>query len=166
MLAVLRARLQEIDLRNVEVVQAGLLSYRHSDVNADAQVDFIYARHCLHQLPDFWKALALRHFAMLLRPGGVLRVRDLLLGCEPDNVSPIVEAWLANAAPSADVGWTRDELETHLREEYSTFTWLFEPMLQHAGFSVQAATYADSRPYAAYTCVRGDAAAEALPLPT
>jgi hypothetical protein len=43
---------------------------------------------------------------------------------------------------------------THLRQEYSTFTWLFEPMLQRAGFVIQDATYSDSRIYAGYTCIR------------
>jgi ubiquinone/menaquinone biosynthesis C-methylase UbiE len=150
MLAVLRTRLAQLELTNVDVVQAGLLSYQPTG----APADFVYARHCLHQLPDFWKVLALRHMATLLRPGGVLRVRDLLLACDPGDVNAVVEAWLARAAPDPSLGWTRAELETHLREEYSTFTWLFEAMLQRSGFSVEAATFADSRLYAAYTCVR------------
>ncbi len=151
MLDVLRVRAAERALDNVEIVQAGLLSYQH----AGPAVDFVYARHCLHQLPDFWKALALRRMRALLRPGGVLRARDLLLACDPEEeVNGVVDAWLANAAPRPEVGWTRAELELHLRGEYSTFTWLFEAMLQHAGFSIEAASYADSRLYAAYTCVR------------
>ncbi len=52
------------------------------------------------------------------------------------------------------MGWTRAELETHLRDEYSTFTWLFEPMLVQAGFEVREATYSESRIYADYVCVR------------
>ncbi|TME90632.1 MAG: class I SAM-dependent methyltransferase [Chloroflexi bacterium] len=52
------------------------------------------------------------------------------------------------------LGWTRAELETHLREEHSTFTWLFEPMLVQAGFEVRNATYSDPRIFAEYTCVR------------
>jgi trans-aconitate methyltransferase len=38
-------------------------------------------------------------------------------------------------APRRSEGWTRAELETHVRDEHSTFTWLLEPLLTHAGFT-------------------------------
>jgi hypothetical protein len=38
----------------------------------------VYTRNALHQLPDFWKAVALDLVGQMLRPGGVLRLRDLL----------------------------------------------------------------------------------------
>ena len=150
MLAELRRKAEELRLANLEVVRAGLLSYAHQGSPADV----VYARHCLHQLPDFWKAIALRRMATILRPGGLLRVRDLLFSCEIDEVSEAVERWLDRASLDSGVGWTRAELETHLREEHSTFTWLFEAMLVHAGFEIVEASYDDSRIYAAYSCVR------------
>ena len=150
MLGALRAEAAAGGVGNVDCVQAGFLSYEHVGDPAD----FVYSRHALHQLPDFWKAVALGRIARMLRLGGVLRVRDLFLSCRVGEVSAVVEAWLAGAAQCSDVGWTRGELETHLRDEYRTFTWLFEPLLVQAGFEVQDASYADSRIYAAYTCVR------------
>jgi len=51
-------------------------------------------------------------------------------------------------------GWTRQELETHVREEYSPFSWAIEAMLEQAGFQIQQAEYDSSRIYTAYTCVR------------
>ncbi|MBV9577837.1 MAG: class I SAM-dependent methyltransferase [Chloroflexi bacterium] len=138
------------DLTNLTCVQAGFLSYAHTGEPAD----FVYSRHALHQLPDFWKTLALTHIGSMLRVGGVLRVRDLFLSCAAGDAPHVIEAWLQGAAERSDQGWTRAELETHLRDEYSTFTWLFEPMLVQAGFEIKDATYADSRLYAAYTCVR------------
>jgi ubiquinone/menaquinone biosynthesis C-methylase UbiE len=150
MLAALRRKVEDRGLTNVECVQAGFLSYLHQGEAAD----FVYTRHALHQLPDFWKAIALQRIAAILRPGGVLRLRDLFLSCEPYEVDHVVEAWLAGAAQHPDEGWTRAELETHLREEYSTFTWLFELMLQRTGFEIHDAKYSDSRIYAEYTCIR------------
>jgi ubiquinone/menaquinone biosynthesis C-methylase UbiE len=150
MLAELRRKAERLGLTNLEVVQAGLLSYQHHGPPADV----VYARHCLHQLPDFWKAIALRRIAPILRPVGLLRVRDLLFGCEVDEVSAVVERWLDGAAQDSSVGWTRSELETHLREEHSTFTWLFEAMLRHAGFDILEADFHASRMYAADTCRR------------
>jgi hypothetical protein len=130
-------------------VPGGYLTYEHTGDPAD----FVYTRHALHQLPDFWKAIALTRIAAVLRRGGVLVVRDLFLSCPISEVHDVVEAWLAHASNQPGVGWSRAELETHLREEHSTFTWLFEPMLRQAGFAIREATYSDSRIYADYTCV-------------
>ena len=151
MLAVVRQRAKQVGLTNVECVQAGFLTYQHSG----PQADFVYSRHALHQLPDFWKAVALKRIADALHPGGVFRVRDLFLSCGLHEVDQVVEAWLSSASATSDVGWTRAELETHLREEHSTFTWLFEPMLAQAGFTIGEATCTPSRTHASYTCILG-----------
>ena len=74
MLAVLGTRAERSGLDNLERVQAGLLSYEHPGDVADS----VYSRHVLHHLPDFWKAIALDQIASILRPGGVLRLRDLI----------------------------------------------------------------------------------------
>lgn len=151
MVAVLRRETAQRELHNVECVQSGFLTYEHTGDPAD----FVYSRHALHQLPDFWKAIALERIAALLRLGGVLRVRDLFLSCPLSEARDVVEAWLASAPDQpAESGWTRAELEAHVRDEHSTFTWLFEPMLVQAGFEVREATYSESRIYAVYTCVR------------
>ena len=150
MLAALRQKATQRKLRNVESVRSGFLTYEHTGDPAD----FVFSRHALHQLPDLWKAIALQRVAGFLPLGGVLRVRDLFFSCTLSEVHPVVEAWLAGAAQTPGYGWTRAELETHLREEHSTFTWLFEPMLVQAGFEVRDATYSDSRIFAEYTCVR------------
>ena len=150
MLAHLRAKASELGIGNIECVPQGFLSYAHHG----EPVDFVYSRHALHHLPDFWKALALVRIAALLRPGGVFYLRDLIFACEPGEIGLVVEAWLARASPQPDVGWTRAELETHLRAEHSTFTWLLEPMLVHAGFAIRQAEHADSRLYSSYTCVK------------
>ena len=92
--------------------------------------------------------------ARILRPGGVFYLRDLIFSCDPGQVGAIVEAWLARASRQPDVGWTRPELEIHLREEYSTFNWLLEPMLVRAGFAIREADHAESGLYSSYTCVK------------
>ena len=79
MLAVLRERAADAGLRNLDCVRAGFLSYSHAGPPADG----VYTRHALHQLPDFWKALALDRIARMLRPGGVLRLRDLIYDFRP-----------------------------------------------------------------------------------
>jgi hypothetical protein len=41
-----------------------------------------------------------------------------------------------------------------LRTEYSTFSWLLEPMLERVGFAIREVEYSPSRAFAAYTCVK------------
>ena len=74
MLAVARGRAAAAGLANIECMQAGFLSYQHTGPPAAA----VFTRNALHQLPDFWKALALHGIADVLRPGGVLRLHDLI----------------------------------------------------------------------------------------
>jgi SAM-dependent methyltransferase len=150
MLAALRANVERLGLRNVDCVRAGFLTYEHRGEMAD----FVYSRNALHHLPDFWKGIALRRVAAMLRPGGVLRMHDLVYAFEPDEAEPVVEAWVAAGAARPEDGWTREELETHVREEHSTYDWLLRSLLAHAGFEIREASVRPSRTYAAYTCVR------------
>lgn len=149
MLAALRAKLEQASLANVEPVHAGFLSYEHSGEPADV----VYSRHALHHLPDFWKAIALARIAAMLKPGGIFYLRDLIYAFEPGDAGATIEEWLSYAAPTPEHGWTRDELETHIRTEYSPFSWLLEPMIEHAGFRI-ANIHRDNPIFSIYTCVK------------
>jgi ubiquinone/menaquinone biosynthesis C-methylase UbiE len=150
MLAVARAEAQAAGAANVEFVRAGFVSYRHDGEPADA----VYSRNALHQLPDFWKGLALARIAAVLRPGGVLRLRDLVYSFDPADAPARLDAWLAAATADPARGWTAAELATHIRDEHSTYSWLLEPMLAHAGFDIVEREYAPSGVFAAYVCIR------------
>jgi ubiquinone/menaquinone biosynthesis C-methylase UbiE len=151
MLAAARAAAGRAGAGNLEFVEAGLLSYDHTGEPAD----IVYSRNALHQLPDLWKAIALTRIHRTLRPDGMLRLRDLVFAVDdPADLGRVVEPWLDGAAPTADIGWTRAEYETHLRTEHSTFTWLLEPMLERAGFEILETEFSESRIYATYTCTR------------
>jgi SAM-dependent methyltransferase len=150
MIAALRLEAARLGLDTLECVQQGLLTYEHQGERAD----IVYSRHALHHLPDFWKVVALARIAAMLKPGGVLRLRDLLFSFSPGETERAIETWLAGAAAAPAAGWTRAELETHLREEHSTYTWLLEPMLERTGFAIQEVEYSPSGIYAAYVCKR------------
>jgi ubiquinone/menaquinone biosynthesis C-methylase UbiE len=149
MQAVLRDRAARAGAANVECVQAGFLGYEHTGPPADA----VFTRNALHQLPDFWKVLALEKVAGLLRPGGVLRLHDLIFDFQPAEAGRVLDDWLENAARDPSLGYTRDDFAEHLRTEFSTFRWLFEPMLAAAGFDIVTASF-DGRIYGTYTCIR------------
>ena len=138
-------------LDNVELVRAGFLTYEHDGPPAD----LVYSRFALHHLPDFWKAIALRRAAGLLRPGGHLRLSDVVFSFAPQEAEERIEAWIAaNVSDSVEGGWTRAELAEHVRDEHSTFTWLLEPMLDRAGFEVVDAAVSDDGMLAEYVCRR------------
>jgi SAM-dependent methyltransferase len=132
----------------LECARGGFLSYFPA-----GPVDGVYTRHALHQLPDFWKAIALRRIADMLRPGGVLRLRDLVYDFGPGEAGAVFDGWLAGAAGDPAAGYTAADYAEHIRTEHSTFRWLLEPMLAAAGLDIAEVSY-DRRLYAAYTCVK------------
>ena len=147
MVDVLRRR--TAGLANVEVVHAGFLSYEH----AGSAADFVFTRNALHQLPDFWKGIALARIAALLRPGGHVRLHDLVFDFEPADAAAAIAAWVAGAVDDPARGWTAAELEEHVRLEHSTYSWLFEPLLRRTGFEILDVRYQRGA-YGSYTLRR------------
>jgi trans-aconitate methyltransferase len=133
-----------------ECVEAGFLTYEHT---GDAP-DVVYSRNALHHLPDAWKVVGLGRVASLLAPGGTFVLRDIVYSCEPSELHDVLEAWFAGAVGDPAQGWTRAELEEHVRLEHSTFSWLLEPMLEHAGLRIEDVWCSESRTYARYVCSR------------
>ena len=134
---------------NVTVVQAGFLSYDH----AGPPADIVHTRNALHQIPDFWKVVALQRIHDLVKPGGILRLRDLVFELEPGAIADGIEAWKAGAVDDPARGYTAPEFAEHVRAEHSTFTWLLEPALERVGFEILDRQVGRSV-YAAYTCRR------------
>jgi SAM-dependent methyltransferase len=149
MLAALQRKIDTAGMKNIESVHAGFLSYEHQ---GDAP-DFIYSRNALHHLPDFWKVFALRRIYALLKPGGTFRLHDLVYAFEPGEAEAVFDCWLTGKPERPEDGYTREDLEVHIRTEHSTFSWLFEPMLKRVGFEICEADYR-GRTYAAYTLVK------------
>jgi SAM-dependent methyltransferase len=146
MLDRLRVKIDAAGLTNVDVVQAGFLTYAH----AAEPADFVYSRLALHHLPDAWKAVALARLRGVLRPGGVLRLWDVVYDFGPDEAEERLEAWCSTGSDDVTADWTRSELEEHVRDEHSTFTWLLEPMIVRAGFDIEEALHSEDGIFAAY----------------
>jgi len=144
---VMLARIEEKAPPNLTCVRAGFLTYEGEPVDA------VYTRHALHQLPDFWKVLALERIGRLLEPGGVLRLRDLVYDFPPSEVDTVFQDWFGKAATDPKKGYTAEDYATHIRTEFSTFRFLLEDMLRATGFDIVTVNY-ERRLYGAYTCVR------------
>jgi ubiquinone/menaquinone biosynthesis C-methylase UbiE len=151
MLERLQAKRGDAGLANLEIVNAGLLSYEHRG----RQPDLIYSRYALHHLPDFWKTLALARIARMLSPGGVFRLADVVYSFKPREAPERLEAWCASAENSGiELDWSRPELEEHVREEHSTFSWLLEAMIEHSGLRIEHASYSADGIFANYVLRR------------
>ena len=146
MLRQLQAKVATRKLSNVEVVRAGFLTYQHVGDPAD----FVYSRFALHHLPDFWKAMALDRLRRMVRLGGVLRLWDVVYDFDPSEAEERIEAWCATGGDGVEGEWSRAELEEHVRDEHSTFSWILEPMIRRCGFEIAHAEHTDDGIFAKY----------------
>lgn len=144
MLEVAREKLEESDAENVDLVRDGFVGYEHRGDPAG----FVFSKNALHHLPDFWKVEALKNVGDVLEPGGIFRLRDLVYSFDPRDSRDEIESWLEGMA---DTEFTTEELHAHVREEFSTYDFVLEPMLEETGFEVLEATYSRGF-YADYVC--------------
>ncbi len=147
MLDQLRAKVAERGIRNIEIVNAGFVTYEH----AGRPADFVYSRWALHQIPDFWKSLALTRMRRALRAGGVLRLSDIVYCFEPSEAEERLEAWCATLPEVGCAGeWVRSDIVEHIHDEHSTYSWLLEPMIERCGFRIEDAERSEDGFSAAY----------------
>ncbi len=111
---------------------AGFLSYEHPA----GSVDVVTSRSVLHQLPDAWKQVALNKVAAMLRPGGIFYLWDAMWSFEAKETLTQLPAWISTMAKPEGEGFTKEMFETHVREEFSTFSWILEGMIERAGMLV------------------------------
>ncbi len=135
-------------MSNVEIVEAGFISYDH----IGSPVDFVYCRWALHHLPDFWKAMALHRMRKILRPRGVLRLSDIIYSFDVTEAEDRIEQWCATLPVQAETDreWVQGDIEEHVRDEHSTFTWLLEPMIERSGFEIEHSAYSVDGFFAEY----------------
>lgn len=89
----------------------------------------------LHQLPDLWKQQALLNAAAMLRPGGTFYLRDVVFSFPPSEAASHLQHWIDTAGRPSGDGFTKADFETHVREEFSTYTWILEGLLDRAGLT-------------------------------
>lgn len=146
MLHALRSKVAQAGLANIDVVQAGFLTYEHRGRPADV----VYSRYALHHLPDAWKAIALDRIRTMLAADGIIRLWDVVYDFSPADAEERIEQWCTAGSDDVGGGWYRAELEEHVRDEHSTYTWLLEPMIARTGLAIRTADYSDDGFFARY----------------
>jgi ubiquinone/menaquinone biosynthesis C-methylase UbiE len=129
--------------------RAGFLDHVHPAGAADV----VTTKSALHQLPDFWKQQALLNAAGMLRPGGVFYLWDVIFTFPPAEAAGHLQNWVDTAGRPEGEGFTRQDFETHIREEFSTYAWVLEGMLERAGFDIVSQDF-PSPTHGEFLCVR------------
>ena len=125
------AKAAKAGITDIQFHHAGFLTYEHHDAPVDAVVTTL----ALHHLPDFWKGLALKRVAGMLRPGGQLYLHDVILA--ESKARENIAAFIAKLA-AAGGKVMREDCERHFRGEYSTYDWVMDGLLARAGFTIKS----------------------------
>jgi ubiquinone/menaquinone biosynthesis C-methylase UbiE len=146
MLDFCKKKCRNAGIKNVEFYRAGFLTYEHKE----KPVDVIITKLALHHLPDFWKAIALKRMAAMLKNGGKLYLSDVVFSFDAGEHKKSIERWIKAAIKRGDSDFKR-RIETHIGQEFSTFGWIMEGLLVKAGFKIIKADYKDGF-FANYIC--------------
>ena len=138
MLDYTRQKAEKAGLTNIVFCHGGFLTYEHQAPAVDAIVSVAV----LHHLPDFWKLVGLQRVALMLKPGGRLYLFDVVFPAEMTDHEARLSAWVDSMSETVGADFAT-EAEAHLRDEYSTYDWVMEGLLDRAGFRIDDATYAD-----------------------
>ena len=136
MLKAARDKAEKNDITNIAFINAGFLTYRHEEEAAD----ILLSRFAFHHLPDFWKQEALFNMNRMLKTGGLFYLYDVIFNFKPDNSGMVINGWLEHFASKVRPEFIK-EFHTHIRDEYSTYSWIMDGMLERAGFSVEKRTH-------------------------
>jgi putative AdoMet-dependent methyltransferase len=129
MLKFVQLRVDRAGLKNIVSCHAGFLTYDHKGALADALLTSM----AFHHLPDFWKGIALNPMNSMFSPCGLLYIHDVIF-VQTDTETNI-SRWIDRLK---EIGGKqlRDEIEAHVREEFLTFDWIMDGLLEKAGFSI------------------------------
>jgi len=129
MLESARSKASAAGISNVTFSHGGFLTYEHDAAPPDAIVTSM----AFHHLPDLWKAVALDRMSIMLKNGGQLYIHDVVF-TQPDTLQSI-QKWIDHMHSIAGHQLAR-EIGTHVREEFSTFDWILDGLLERSGFDV------------------------------
>jgi putative AdoMet-dependent methyltransferase len=136
MLDAAKEKAAKCGLNNIRFHHGAFLSYEHSGEALDAVVSQV----ALHHLPDFWKSVALKKMAGILKDGARLFLMDVVYSFDIDEYRTSLENFLKEVSERVDEKFA-DEFAEHIREEYSTESWIMEGILERAGFIIESREY-------------------------
>jgi len=131
---------------NIQFCHAGFLTYE----TYDESFDIIITQLALHHLPDFWKMVALRRIYGMLKEGGKFYLRDVVFPSRAKDYDSYFTSIITGLSKTAGEK-IANEIEIHIREEFSTLDCIMEGLLRNAGFKIEEIKYFDGF-IATYVC--------------
>jgi len=148
MLEYAREKAKSRNRNNISFVKGGFLTY-----DADNELfDAVVSQLALHHLPDFWKFTALKHIHSMLKTGGRFYLRDVVFSSGIDDIDVFISK-LLESIPEDVKDEMASEYILHIKEEFSTFDWVMEELIERAGFRIEESIY-DNGFIASYLCIK------------
>ncbi|WP_439488010.1 hypothetical protein [Algoriphagus sp.] len=97
-----------------------------------------------------WKGIALERLHKMLAYGGSLYIKDVVI--EKENSTRNIQAFIGRQELLGG-DFLRDDAEVHFREEFSTYDWILDGLLERAGFKILSKELYDGV-IAEYLCVK------------
>lgn len=130
MLRIAKEKSAAKNISNIVFEKAGFLNF-----NVEEKADFVFSKWALHHLPDYWKQAALLNVNSALKKGGLFFLSDFVFHFDQDFQRK-TDALLEDISKNIGVEFV-EETKLHIREEYSTFDWILQGMLERAGFRIE-----------------------------
>ena len=137
MLKIAKAKAKVAEIKNIEFCNSGFLQFQ-----PDKKVDVVFSKWAFHHLPDYWKQAALLNINKMLKPDGILLLSDLVFKFDPDfekNTDDMLDELSKDFSKEFI-----EETKGHIRDEYSTFDWILEGLIERAGFNIEKSNTEDS----------------------
>ena len=144
MLDYAQQKAQKESISNLEFVHSGFLNFS-TESNS---VDFITSTFSFHHLPDFWKKIALKNMRDILKTGGILYIKDVVIE-DTEPLNNIAEFITEQTKLGGD--FLKEDAELHFKEEFSTYDWIIESMFEKTSFEILNKEM-DIGLIASYTC--------------
>ena len=72
----------------------------------------------------------------MIKLGGTLYIHDVIFQFDFKDYTNRINQWI-NKFEKINAEGLKEDIETHIRDEYSTFDWILDEMLIKAGFSIK-----------------------------
>lgn len=124
-----REKSEQEEVTGISFHHAGFLTFELPEKSVDAIVTMF----SFHHLPDYWKGVALKRLRQILKPDGQLYLYDVIIeeNHSLENISGFI-----SKQEQAGGEFLREDAVIHFRDEYSTYDWVMDGMLERAGFKV------------------------------
>jgi putative AdoMet-dependent methyltransferase len=147
MLDYAKLKAEKENLNNIEWLNYGFLSFDFPD---NLKFDSVVSNAALHHLPDFWKMIAIKNIYKSLKDNGKFILGDVIFSFKFDELNDKINEWINNSK-KIDIEFGSETI-THIRDEYSTYSWIIEGMFERIGFKFQKLNDANANNFAVYLC--------------